>query len=84
MVVKSLDDNDSSDEKLNGIQKVSYLLGEKCFAFGVVLWPLESKTKISSDCSDQELQFENNSLMICFTLNREESVYCMFIKCVSS
>ena len=28
MVVKSLDDDDSSDEKLNGIQKVSYLHGE--------------------------------------------------------
>lgn len=68
MVVKSLDDNDSSDEKLNGIQKVSYLLGEKCFAFGVILWPLE--TRISNDCSDQKLQFENNSLVICFALNR--------------
>lgn len=68
MVIKSLDDNDSSDEKLNGIQKVSYLLGEKCFAFGVVLWPLE--TRICNDCSDQELQFENNSLVICFALNR--------------
>ena len=43
MVVKSLDDDDLSDEKLNGIQKVSYLLGVKCFAIGVVLWsPLES------------------------------------------
>ena len=46
MVVKSLDDDDSSDEKLNGIQKVSYLHGEKCFAIGV-LWSPESKTRIS-------------------------------------
>ena len=35
MVVKSLDDDDSSDDKLNGIQKVSYLLGVKRFAIGV-------------------------------------------------
>ena len=35
MVVKSVDDDDSSDEKLNGIQKVSYLHGEKRFAIGV-------------------------------------------------
>ena len=45
MVVKSLDDDDSSDEKLNGIQKVSYLHGVKCFAIGV-LWSLESKTRV--------------------------------------
>ena len=64
MVVKSLDDDDSSDEKLNGIQKVSYLHGVKCFAIGVVLWSPESKTRISpSDCSDQEMQVENNSLV---------------------
>ena len=43
MVVKSLDDDDSSDEKLNGIQKVSYLHGVKCFAIGVVLWSPETR-----------------------------------------
>ena len=43
MVVKSLDDDDSSDEKLNGIPKVSFLLGVKRFAIGVVLWSLETR-----------------------------------------
>ena len=47
MVVKSLDDDDSSDEKLNGIPKVSFLLGVKCFAIGVVLWSPETETRIS-------------------------------------
>ena len=52
MVVKSLDEDDTSDEKLNGIQKVSYLHGEKRFAIGVdirffVFW-IEIITKVRS------------------------------------
>ena len=46
MVVKSLDD-DSSDEKLNGIPKVSYVLGVKRFAIGV-MWLVASRLMIDT------------------------------------
>ena len=70
MVVKSVDDDDSSDEKLNGIQKVSYLHGEKRFAIGVDISFLSSGLRSLPESVPTQLRISRAIMRASFSKSR--------------